>query len=121
MPTYAQFDEGQYEKVVALVKAHHEAKTEALRAAGQSEVDLRAGHLKALGGCISATVSGGQVCVSLPIVGNVCLPIPLPLPDGTSVQACFSICFTVFIPTGVELTVSYNGNVIIQQSFGAGC
>lgn len=69
--------------------------------------------------CVGATVNGsGQVCVSTPF-GSICIPISTPLPSGTSVQACVSICTKWWVPTGACATVSFNGNTIGQQCVGA--
>lgn len=77
------------------------------------------GELSLKAQCISVTVENGQVCLSLPLgIGKVCIPIPLPIPSGTAAEACLDICTTWGIPTGVKVTVSALGHVIVTKTFG---
>lgn len=64
-------------------------------------------------------VDGGKICLELPLgLGRFCFPIPPVFPNGTAAQACLSICTTWGIPTGVRVTVSIAGNVILEKTFG---
>lgn len=77
------------------------------------------GHLRLAAGCISVVVDGGKICLELPLgLGKFCFPIPPVFPNGTAAQACLSICTTWGIPTGVRVTVSIAGNVILEKTFG---
>ena len=119
MATYHKFDPKAVDRAIASAKAHRE-KTAPTTVSSQQNFAATPGHLMLTAECISVTVQGGQVCLSLPLgLGNVCLPIPIPLPDGTGAQACLSICTPYWVPTGVKVTVSVNGNVVVQQTFGA--
>ncbi|MFN3389309.1 MAG: hypothetical protein ACK40O_10280 [Allosphingosinicella sp.] len=61
----------------------------------------------------------GQVCLNLPLgLGSVCLPVPPWVPGGATVQACLDICTVWGVPCGVEVTVSFNNQRIIQKGFG---
>lgn len=76
------------------------------------------GHVATLAECISVTIGSGKVCLNLPLgIGSVCIPIPVSF-DGQVAQACLSICTTWGIPSGVEVTVSVAGVVIVRKSFG---
>lgn len=68
--------------------------------------------------CISVAVQNGKICLNLPLVGKVCLPIPKFVPNGKAVEVCFGVCTTWKVPTGVKVTVSLAGKVILTKSFG---
>jgi hypothetical protein len=70
--------------------------------------------------CISVTTKNHQVCLNLPkpISKSICLPVPKFIPDGAKLEACIGICYIWKIPSGVKVTVSFNGKVIVQQSWG---
>jgi hypothetical protein len=68
--------------------------------------------------CVGATVNGrGEVCVNTPF-GSLCIPISTPLPPGTSVQACVSVCTHAWVPTGACATVSFSGITIGRSCVG---
>lgn len=76
-------------------------------------------HVEAFGGCIAVVVRNRRVCLRLPLgLGNVCLPIPISIKDGTAAQACLTICTWLGIPTGVRVRIVVAGNVIISKKFG---
>ncbi len=82
------------------------------------------GHTPAMGGvtpslkeCLTVTVQNGQVCLDIPVVGKHCISLPVPLPEGTSAQACIETCGS-FIPTGACVTVSALGHQIVKECFG---
>ena len=95
-------------------------RTGTLKAAPDAGADISQGrHLKLRAQCISVTVENDQVCLNLPLgFGSVCLPIPLSIPSGTAAQACLDICTTLGIPTGITVTVSALGHVVVQETFG---
>ena len=69
--------------------------------------------------CISVKVEDGEICLELPFgFGNVCLPLPIDPPNGTVGEACLKICTTFGIPTGIKVTVTIGGSVVVEQSFG---
>jgi hypothetical protein len=70
--------------------------------------------------CIGATVSGNAACVNVPPFGNLCVPIPVSVPNGASVQACASICTKWgFIPTGACVSAYYNGQQVGGECWGS--
>ena len=71
--------------------------------------------------CVSLRIVNRRVCLRLPVVGNVCLPIPIPVPSGTLAQGCASVCKTWGIPTGACLSVRIGGRQIARKCFGFGC
>lgn len=118
--TYHKFDPAAVDRAMQAAKAHHEANAPAKLSASEMTLGASTPHLTLTAECISVTVQGGQVCLSLPLgLGNICLPIPIPVPDGTGAQACLSICTPYFVPTGVRVSVSVNGNVVAQGTYGA--
>jgi len=86
-------------------------------------VDLSHHETVFIQGCLGASYNADshQICVSLPIVGNVCVPSPVNLPIGVQIQACYQTCTTWGIPTGVQVSFRVNGAVILSQNFGRGC
>lgn len=70
--------------------------------------------------CASVSVQNGKVCVSIPVLGEICIPIPLTLPSGTAAQACVSTCDILGgIPTGACITVTALGHQVTRQCVGA--
>lgn len=116
MATYHEFDQKAVDAALEAANRHYRGKLEGQAGAVDPADD---GHLCISAACISVTVENGRVCIKLPLgLGNVCLPIPAIFPDGTVAEACLSICTTWGIPTGVRVTVSIAGKVIVQKSFG---
>lgn len=69
--------------------------------------------------CVSVNVNGqGQICLSVPVVGNVCIPVNTPLPSGTAASACISVCTKWGVPSGACVSVSALGQKIAGQCFG---
>ncbi len=103
----------------AVDAAAHHAKTANLPSITTTTDVSQGGALVLAGGCISVTVNNGQICVNLPFgFGSVCLPVPPIFPNGTAAQACIDICTTWGIPTGVKVTISIAGQVIVSKSIG---
>lgn len=117
MTTYHEFSAESVEQALAAAQKHNDAV--GLKAPDGSPSLTGGGEFAVLAECISVTVSGGKICVNLPLgIGTVCIPIPISFPDGTAAQACLSICTTWGIPTGVKVTVSVLGQTIVEKSFG---
>ncbi len=103
----------------ALDAAAQHAKSANIASVSAETDVFNGGALVLAGGCISVTVNNGQVCVNLPLgFGSICLPIPSIFPSGTAAQACLDICTTWGIPTGVKVTISVAGHVVVSKSFG---
>lgn len=118
MTMYHEFSESAVQQAIDTLTAHGKI-SEAIGAKAGSSHNLVSGEFSALAECISVTVQNQQVCLNLPLgLGSVCLPIPISIPDGTAAEACLNICTTFYIPTGVSVTVSVAGHVIISKSFG---
>ncbi len=114
---HLEFDAQSVNEAIAAARQFHQetvtTEFEANSALAES------GELEISAQCISITVSNGRVCLSLPLgIGKVCLPIPVGIPNGTAAQACLSICTKFGIPTGVKVTVSALGRVILTKKFG---
>jgi hypothetical protein len=71
----------------------------------------------AISGCVTASVSGRQICFSIPIFGKFCFPSPVPIPIGAQLKACFSTCGRI-IPTGAKVTIYLNGRAILTRAVG---
>jgi len=117
MATFHKFDEQAITSALETARRFYDQKTLDAQARTINLADD--GHLRITAQCISVTVNGGQVCLELPLgLGKFCFPVPPVFPNGTVGQACLSICTTWGIPTGVRVTVSIAGNVILEKTFG---
>ena len=117
MASYPEFDTKQIQAALDAARGAHDVAS--LQKAGPEAAMPDDGHIQMAAGCISVTVQNGRVCLNLPLgIGSVCLPVPSVIPNGTAAQACIRICSIFGIPTGLTLTVSVAGNVIVQKTFG---
>ena len=113
------FDEKAFSETLAA-----QAQSDALgatEAQGQPLANLaESGEMFLAAQCISVTVKNNQVCLNLPkpISKSVCLPVPKFIPNGQKIEACIGICYTWKIPTGVKVTLTFNGKLIAQKSWG---
>jgi hypothetical protein len=113
---YASFDEQAISQAIETGQRH--AQMLQSRSDGH-QIGADKGELKVSAQCISITVNNGEVCLNLPLgLPSVCIPVPSWVPNGATVQACLSICTVLGIPCGVEVTVSFNGNQLLQKGFG---
>lgn len=71
----------------------------------------------AISGCVTASVSGRNICFTIPIFGRFCFPSPVPIPVNASVKACFQTCGS-FIPTGFKVTIYINGRAVFTRVVG---
>ena len=116
MATYYEFDEKAIASALEAASSFHSPQVLSGKANMLDPMDD--GHISFAGGCISVTVQGGKVCLNLPLgIGSICLPIPSIFPNGTAAQACLNICTTWGIPTGIKVTISVAGVVVVQKSF----
>lgn len=116
MPEYTQFPQENIDKALALARRSSEGvdlRSTDMLAPGMA---LRAGPANFSAGCIGLVSKGNQVCLELPIVGNLCVPIDLP--DGTAAEACVDVCTHFGFPTGFCVKVRALGNDIFSQCFG---
>lgn len=65
--------------------------------------------------CVQVVVQNGELCLKLPVVGDVCVDIPDEIPDGTAAEACAELGF----PACVHLTVKVAGKTVVDKKFGA--
>jgi hypothetical protein len=71
----------------------------------------------AISGCVAASVSGNQICFTIPIFGRFCFPSPVPIPTRAQVKACFQTCGRI-IPSGVKVTIYLNSRAIFTRVIG---
>jgi hypothetical protein len=114
--SYPSFDSKAIDQALETAKRH---ATALQTKTGGHQIGADNGELKISAQCISLTVNNGQVCLNLPLgLPSVCLPVPSWVPGGATVQACLDICTVLGIPCGVEVTVSFNNQRIVQKGFG---
>ena len=116
MPEYTEFPQESIDKTLALARRSSEGID--LRSANTlaPEMALRAGPANFSAGCIGLVSAGNQVCLRLPIVGDLCVPVDLP--DGTAAEACVDVCTQWGFPTGVCVKIRVLGNDIFSQCYG---
>lgn len=116
MATFHEFDEKAITSVLEAARSLYDQKILDERVRIINPIDD--GHIRIAAQCISVTVDNGRICLNLPLgIGKFCLPIPSIIPNGTAAQACLDICTTWGIPTGVRVTVSVAGKVIVEKTF----
>jgi hypothetical protein len=90
-----------------------------LRAGSSSHVIAAVQHSGASGACVTVTVNNGKVCLNVPVVGSVCIPVPSFIPSGTAVSACIDVCTKWYVPTGACVSVTAFGQQVARECFGA--
>ncbi|MEM6484027.1 MAG: hypothetical protein AAF662_03440 [Pseudomonadota bacterium] len=118
MTQYAEFDSTQVSSTIAALSQQQAVSAASME--GPQAVLSDDGHVRmALAACISVTVSEGKICLNLPFdIGDICLPIPPWVPEGTAAKACIDVCSTFGVPTGIEVTVSALDTVLLRRSWG---
>lgn len=117
---YHEFDASVIDAAIATVQDHSESAGAAI-AQRQPVADLAdSGEMFVAAECISVTIANKQICLKIPqpVNKNICLPVPGWIPNGTAAEACIGICTKFGVPTGVKVTVSVAGKVIIQKTWG---
>lgn len=114
---HVSFSESSVADAIETAKTYYHGDQLAARA--EKGILADDGHLSIAAQCISVTVNDGKICLKLPLkIGNVCLPIPKSIPNGTVAEACLHICTTWGFPTGVKVTISVAGKIVLSKSFG---
>jgi len=119
MPEYTQFPRENIDSALTLAQRYRGGVGGVdLQSADMlaPETAMRAGPANFSAGCIGVVSQGNQVCLRLPIVGDLCVPIDLP--DGTAAEACVDICTHFGVPTGVCVKIRVLGNEVFSQCFG---
>lgn len=117
--TVHSFDDKAIEAALEAAKGHYDEQVSAGALTTGTLAAYDDGHLALAAGCISVKVENGKICLNLPLgIGKFCFPIPSIIPNGTAAEACLNICTTWGIPTGVRVTISVAGKVILSKSFG---
>lgn len=116
---YAQFSTDAVNQCIQTAQAHSQPH---FSKAIDHTTAFSDGSLRLRAECISVTVHNSQVCLNLPFqIGEVCLPIPAWVPNGTVAQACLDVCTKWGIPCGAEVRVSVAGQIVVEKSFGCSC
>ncbi len=115
MATAPSFDERKLQEALDAARRAYETVD---LAATPARIPQDTGELVYLGGCVSVTVENNRICLNLPLgIGHYCLPLPISFPDGTAAEACIHLCTTFGIPTGLKLTITIAGHVVVQKTF----
>jgi hypothetical protein len=114
---FHKFDDAAITSALAAAAEHNESFGVSA-AAGPSNL-AASGEFFISAQCITIKVQNHKICLSLPLgIGSVCLPVPNFVPNGTAVSACLGICTTFGFPTGVSVTITALGHVVVKKSFG---
>jgi hypothetical protein len=65
--------------------------------------------------CISVKTEGDKVCINAPIIGDICVKLPISVPNGTVAKVCATV---KIFPPKVCITVYIGGVKITEQCFG---
>ncbi|HZG24088.1 MAG TPA: hypothetical protein VEZ17_05880 [Chitinophagaceae bacterium] len=102
---------------------------ESMKDEGQTAISLRGApgfssgmssesSVTASASCIGVGIVNRRVCLKVPVVGNICMPV-VNVPFGNvGAQACISVCKKWGIPTGACVSIRVNGNQVARQCFG---
>lgn len=79
----------------------------------QGNVQLEGVEALKLSVCVGATYDPAtrKLCFTIPIYGNYCITLPIPVPVGGQLKVCAQTCGTL-IPTGLKATVYLNGTAV---------
>jgi len=114
MADYPSFSEEAVQAAIDASRNHYADQKLSL----SENMYVDTGHQSTLAQCIKVTIENGKVCITLPLgIGKKCIPIPVSF-DGDVAEVCLSICTTVFVPTGVKVTISVGGRIIVTKVFG---
>lgn len=116
MSDYTSFDQKYIDAAIEAASRHNDSigfQSDA------SEIHPHAANEFAISaGCVEVAVKNGKVCLNLPLgIGSFCLPVPSWIPEGANVKACIDICTKFGIPTGLKLSVSFNGTIVFTKTF----
>ena len=112
------FNEEAYLKVINAAKATQEVNKPKTSKGSVTAAALDSGRMSYLSECISVSINNDQVCLNIPIYGQVCITLPIGLPSGTLAQACLNVCTHFGIPTGVTVSIAVAGQTIVTKTFG---
>ena len=63
--------------------------------------------------CVSAEVNGNEICLEIPFVPDLCIELPIPVPDGEVVEACVELK----LPSCLRVTVTVLGNPVVDEDY----
>lgn len=97
---------------VAGFDGDHTANFDAIASAFEG---VDAAQIKA---CVSATYdpTTKKLCFKLPIIGQFCITLPIPVPFGADLKVCAQTCGIIL--RGAKVTVYLNGNAIYSTTVG---
>jgi hypothetical protein len=88
----------------------------------RTEPDISAvdrGELELRAACTEIVSGNHRVCLRLPLgIGQVCIPLPFDVPNGTPIRACLGIRTTwPGIPTGVCVRLYVAGEQVAKKCY----
>jgi tetrahydromethanopterin S-methyltransferase subunit H len=111
-----EFDEQKFNEVLQSLSAATTVSTAEITTL--EEMTQSGGELSAQAECIGVVAQNGRVCLKIPIVGTVCIPVNFGLPNGTAAEACVSVKTKWGFPVGVCVEVRAAGITIVKQCWG---
>lgn len=113
---YYEFDEQAVTATLEASRQQFEGRD--LRAEPDFSAPAEGGELELRAACISVTSGNNRVCLRLPLgIGQVCIPVPFDIPNGTAIRACLSTRTSWGIPTGVCVKLYVAGEQIAKRCF----
>ena len=112
---YAEFDE---QAITATLEAARQPFEGRDASAVTDLSTTEGGVLEMRASCISVVSGNRRVCLRLPLgIGQVCIPVPFDVPNGTPVRACLSIRTSWGFPTGVCVKLYVAGEQIVSRCY----
>lgn len=112
---YSEFDEQAVSAALEASRQPFEGR-EARAVTDISAVD--GGELELRASCMSIVSRNHRVCLKLPLgIGQVCIPVPFDVRNGTAVRACLSTRTKWGIPTGVCVKLYVSSEQIVSKCF----
>ena len=72
--------------------------------------------------CVGASYdsSTNEICFTIPIYGDFCVPSPVKIPVGAAIKACAQTCGSI-IPSGLKVSIYLNDSVIFSTTLVGSC
>ena len=111
-----EFDEQKFNEVLQSLSAA--TTVSAADVTTLEEMTQSGGELSAQAQCIGVVAKNGRVCLKIPLVGSICIPVSFGLPNGSVAEACVSVKTKWGFPVGVCVSIRVAGAEIVKQCWG---
>lgn len=71
------------------------------------------GSFSSLKQCLSVEVQSNEVCLKIPFIPDLCVELPISVPDGELVEACVELQ----LPNCIRITVEVFDEIVVDETF----